>query len=1402
MKHYYGLELTLQRLFIPVLIFLFGFMDTNASVYSEEFTSGNFKYIITYSVDGGGNTTYSYDSGFVAGVADGVTLQGNVTIPSQVSFKDRMLTVKYINDGAFMNQTGIESVEFGPDIEGVYINAFKGCTGLKTLSVPSHITSIGISAFEGCSLLQEVNFLSDTQVPQSDQNQLEMHISAFTDTPVTTLNLGRHIFVSRSATDKQAIFPDLVSWSIQPNVSLIPGFIFYENQNLTEFTVPASITEIGDYAFTGCGNLSKVTLSDNLGKIGTEAFANCALQSLTLPAYLSSIGNNAFTGMPSLNEIKILPSKLETEITLNLNKVFDSPSNIIRLEIGRNITLSEKCPWPNVTEVVLNEGLTVIDGYMLSGCSKVAELTLPQSLTTINLLNLPITTLSIPGNVVEIGNDAISLPNLKTLTFEQGDAPIHIGHITTTPAKGMFVNCHDLTDLHVYRDIKYDYYTGFAGTNYDKQLFAPFRNMNHLMKAFFSPDVTFLDPEMFNDDKYTGGSCLTRVALPEGLDVKGDPYDKIIYPRDCVIEHGPVVYSKDKDILYYVDQHYEGMLELPAGLRIVGESAAHGAVDLSIKSLPAGLESIGRAAFRYCRSLGIDEWECPATLVSVGEEAFLDAGIKTLTVNESLAEIGSRAFGSPSNVVYKARNAAFIPYKGNNDVTLFNSFKSMSIEEGVESLPDWFAAYSSGEITFPSTLKRVGNYAFYYGGYSSLKLPESVESIGEHAFELCRNLKELDLPEAMTEIPAASFAKCTSLATINIPANIVCIAEDAFDGCTAVTNINVEAGPEPLVSTALNTKPLCPSKQLLRVSLGRDYLLSTGNPQLIWKDKAPVSFVIGEKVTNLSSQNSLTPVKTFWNVAATPANYKKYQGSAVNYVRAAGISGGQDEEVCRWLSSMFEDNGIIYVLTSASAAAAIDCSYSPSVVTVDVPAAVMGPRGSEVEVTELKPYLFYANPYLTDVNLLRGGDIGRYAFAQCVALETVSAEHKIDNIGDNAFNGCSVLKSFSAPQGVTKVGNLSFYDCRSLISAQLPDVTEVGNQAFSGCSSLTSFTFPASLTSVGMAVFANCSSLAEVDFDNCAIQSLPVQFFMNCTSLREIRIPASVISFTGTTFQGCTGVEAIIVESHEDVFAFPDESKYSTLFSEIPFQSVTLHADVTLPSNNPFSDKSSLIQVVLGDKVTKVHSGMFSNNTNLTDVTMGKNVTEVGDRAFSGCSALTKLNFGESVRTIGAGCAANSGLSEVRIGAKTEKIGAEAFGSNPLDAVYCYAAVPPVCGDKTFNGVDTFNCTLNVPEASVDAYRTAPQWEDFFDIKGLKDDEIGTGITSPDDAEGSAEDVKIQSTDDGMILTGCRGQHVMVLTVSGQMVFESAAAQGDVRISLPEGVYILRIGTCSMKVMI
>ena len=167
-------------------------MDTNASVYSEEFTSGNFKYIITYSVDGGGNTTYSYDSGFVAGVADGVTLQGNVTIPSQVSFKDRMLTVKYINDGAFMNQTGIESVEFGPDIEGVYINAFKGCTGLKTLSVPSHITSIGISAFEGCSLLQEVNFLSDTQVPQSDQNQLEMHISAFTDTPVTTLNLGRH----------------------------------------------------------------------------------------------------------------------------------------------------------------------------------------------------------------------------------------------------------------------------------------------------------------------------------------------------------------------------------------------------------------------------------------------------------------------------------------------------------------------------------------------------------------------------------------------------------------------------------------------------------------------------------------------------------------------------------------------------------------------------------------------------------------------------------------------------------------------------------------------------------------------------------------------------------------------------------------------------------------------------------------------------------------------------------------------------------------------------------------------------------------------------------------------------------------------------------------------------------
>lgn len=1318
-------------------------------------------------------------------------------MPSEVEFNGKTLKVENIRDRAFADQTQIESIKFGSGYRTIGNFTFEGCTALKVLNIPGAVSSLGGSSFEGCTSLKEVNFLEIADEEQTGDNVLTILDDAFEGCPVTILNVGRNIDFYNIDKEK-SMFPNLISYTFGQGVSFIPANIFSGNKRITEFSIPENIAEIHPAAFINCTQLKKVTFPATLiASIGSEAFFNCALESLVLPPGIFYIGERAFAGIPTLSELVIEPSPLPLEF----KDVFDTKTNIKRLEIGRNITVRYQCPWPDITEVTLREGLTELNDHVLSGCQNITELILPESLATINCLSLPnLTTLTIPGGVTEIANDAIGLRSLQTLIFEKGDQPIHIGYHTVIPAEGLFNHCHLLSQLYISRDIEYDYYTGFEGTSYDTQLFAPFRNMNHLMTLYVSPEVTKLDPGMFNDDKYSSGTSLTRVALPEGLDVNGTPYDKIIYPRDAVIDNGPVIYSKDYETLYFIDNNYDGVLTLQENLRVVNASAAHGATKLKIKSLPSGLESVGRAAFRACHSLGLTEWECPNTLLSVGEEAFMDAGIRKITVNEGLAEIGSRAFGQPSEVVYKARNAAFIPYQGNNDITLFCSFKTLTIEEGVESLPDWFAAYSSGTVSFPSTLKRVGSHAFYRGGFSSMILPESVEFIGENAFELCRNLKEFSLPTAMTEIKSSVFAKCTSMETIRIPANITKVAYDAFDGCTGVTNIDIEAGPQPLVSTTASFMPLCQSKNLLRVSLGRDYMTSNGQPQLLWKEKAPVSFVIGDKVTALSSATTNQPVKAFWNVGSALPNYKKNIGTLVNYVRTAGVAGGSNEEVYKWLGSMFEDNGIIYVLTSATTAGAIDCSYFPDRLSVTLPETVIGSRGSEVEVDNVMPYTFYGNPYITDVTIKRGGVIGHDVFAQCSALKTVSAEKPITNIENKAFSGCTALENIYMSGGVESIGNSVFENCSSLINLNLNDIVSLGNNVFYNCSALSSFTFPETLTSIGTGIFSGCTSLSHVTY-NKNITSLPLQMFMNCSSLKEIRIPSTIDCFDATTFSGCTGVEDIIIEEHKGgSFAFPSPGRNYTLFNDIPFKTLTLHSNLILPQNNPFSGKSSLTKVIIGDEVTAILPGMFTNCQNLKDVTIGKSVREIGDNAFSSCSALETLDFGPSVIKIGARAAANSGLVEVRMGESTANVGAYAFDSAPLKNVYCYAVQPPVCGDNAFKGVDTFNCSLYVPKASVKSYQTTPQWEDFFEINGI--DDISSGIILPEADRETTDDVRIVKDANGITLSGCQGQSVEVMTLEGQRIYSSPSSADNITISLANGIYILRIGNRVVKILI
>ena len=131
---------------------------------------------------------------------------------------------------------------------------------------------------------------------------------------------------------------------------------------------------------------------------------------------------------------------------------------------------------------------------------------------------------------------------------------------------------------------------------------------------------------------------------------------------------------------------------------------------------------------------------------------------------------------------------------------------------------------------------------------------------------------------------------------------------------------------------------------------------------------------------------------------------------------------------------------------------------------------------------------------------------------------------------------------------------------------------------------------------------------------------------------------------------------------------------------------------------------SGVKRIIIGDGVTTIGNSAFSECRSLTSVTIPNSVTTIGLEAFIGCTNLQKVHIGKSVKAIGE-YAFNICTSITQISSE--------------------AVVPPTCGLNVFANINKSKCKLIVPKNSLDAYKQAYQWNDFFLIEGST-----TGITN------------------------------------------------------------------------
>lgn len=124
---------------------------------------------------------------------------------------------------------------------------------------------------------------------------------------------------------------------------------------------------------------------------------------------------------------------------------------------------------------------------------------------------------------------------------------------------------------------------------------------------------------------------------------------------------------------------------------------------------------------------------------------------------------------------------------------------------GLESIPsDTFSrCIKLVSIKIPESVTSIGLSAFWScTSLTTIEIPASVTSIGVSAFGSCTNLTNIEIPESVTSIGDSAFSRCRSLTTIKIPESVTSIGNHAFGECTSLTNIEIPKSVTSIGSSA------------------------------------------------------------------------------------------------------------------------------------------------------------------------------------------------------------------------------------------------------------------------------------------------------------------------------------------------------------------------------------------------------------------------------------------------------------------------------------------------------------------------------------------------------------------------------------------------------------------------
>ena len=536
---------------------------------------------------------------------------------------------------------------------------------------------------------------------------------------------------------------------------------FRDHTTLKKVLLPNTIIEIEDMAFEGCSSLASIILPNGTKYVGSYAFADCtSLESAFIPKSVTEISNSAFVTHSDGLVVSSTADSYAAHFAMEQNILFCDPAMFTYATTDGYITITKYLG--NLPNVVIP---AVIDGY-------------------------PVVAV---GDAAFQSNDALQKVIFPRSLKSIGDSA--------------FYACNSLFDVQLPGELSEIGESAFSYTDSLESIALP-SSLNHLgVEAFSSSgllsvsipsNITNLPEGLFYFCKR-----LASVTLPEGLTSVGDR----AFENCASLQH----------------------IYLPVSTLSIGYRAFAGCTKLQTVWFPLGIQSIDSAVFGEAEDFPA---YFPLRVALLGypgsatQRAAADANLlfddvtlwedeSRLIVEEKDDKITITGYiGDAVNLILPTYiNQLPVVAIGTDAFIGRDELESVVLPRRLETVSDSAFSMCSNlsRITFPSSLQRIGSYAFFRCGLNELALPDSVSSVGYNAFDENLSLRRVSTGRGLRFLSKTVFQGCTSLETLMVESvdaisgfsdlpvlrsvmlgsGVSFVEENAFSGCPALQDIYI-----------------------------------------------------------------------------------------------------------------------------------------------------------------------------------------------------------------------------------------------------------------------------------------------------------------------------------------------------------------------------------------------------------------------------------------------------------------------------------------------------------------------------------------------------------------------------------------------------------------------------------